>query len=312
MERDPNLGQAIHATDDVVELRERTAEFAVPHTLEPLSLRGEGVTTGVDLGQVKLAFVRYGAPTRVVAAGTGPELCWTIPIGAMDVAVDRHKGSLTEGFLLDRDNDTIMLPSTQRGAVVVTTTEMGLRSHLDKLMGEQAELLRLAPGPSRFMDRGQVDRAWRYVASSLAMIGTPPQGMALSLGETLLTALLVELQPGSRRPAPAAERLSKVHGRRAAEWAAENYAGPVQITEWAGAVNLSVRHLQAVIRAEYGCTPKEYLTELRLQRARVLIRRAEPGRTITSLATEAGFTHLGRFALLYRQRFGLSPSLDRA
>lgn len=311
MERDPDLGQATHATVDVAELRERMARFAVPHTLEPLGVRGEGVTTGVDLGRVKLAFVRYGAPTRVVAAGTGPELCWTIPIGTMDVAVDQHRGSLAEGFLLDQANPTIMLPSTERGAVVVTTTEMALRFHLGKLMGARAESLSFAPGPSRFRDKGQVNLAWRYVASSLAMVGAPPTGLASSLGETLLTALLFELQPTGRLPVSSSERVSKLHGRRAAEWAAEHFASPVQVTEWADAVNISVRHLQAVIRAEFGCTPKEYLTELRLQRARALMRQADAGRTVTSVAAEAGFTHLGRFAALYRQRFGTSPSLDR-
>lgn len=311
MEREPDLGQARHASLDAVELRDRMAELAVAHTVEPLTGRLDGVTTGIDLGRVKLAFVRYGTPTRVVAAGTGTEVCWTIPIAPMDVAVDRHRGALSEGFLLDRSRPTLMMPSSDGGAIVVTTTEMALRSHLEKLVGDAAPPLELVPGPSRFRNKGQMGLAWRYVASSLALVGQPPVGLSYSLGETLLTALLSELQPTGRLPAPSGERVSRLHGRRAARWAAENFERQLPITEWAGAVNVSVRHLQAVIRTEFGCTPKEYLTELRLQRARTLLRHTDPGRTVTSIAAEAGFVHLGRFAAIYRERFGVVPSSDR-
>jgi len=35
---------------------------------------------------------------------------------------------------------------------------------------------------------------------------------------------------------------------------------------------------------------------------------ADSEASVTSIASDAGFTHLGRFAILYRSRFGESPS----
>jgi AraC-like DNA-binding protein len=36
--------------------------------------------------------------------------------------------------------------------------------------------------------------------------------------------------------------------------------------------------------------------------------KAQPGENVTVLAMGFGFTHMGRFAVEYRQRFGESPS----
>jgi AraC-like DNA-binding protein len=35
---------------------------------------------------------------------------------------------------------------------------------------------------------------------------------------------------------------------------------------------------------------------------------AEPGTTVTSVALDSGFAHLGRFAAAYRHHYGESPS----
>jgi transcriptional regulator GlxA family with amidase domain len=54
----------------------------------------------------------------------------------------------------------------------------------------------------------------------------------------------------------------------------------------------------------------EVLREIRLQRVRTaLIDRGD--RTVAEVALSCGFTHLGRFAGLYRARFGVSPSAVR-
>jgi transcriptional regulator GlxA family with amidase domain len=50
-----------------------------------------------------------------------------------------------------------------------------------------------------------------------------------------------------------------------------------------------------------------YLRDRRLDRARSEILR-QPAAHITEIAAECGFTHLGRFAEQYRERFGESPS----
>ena len=50
------------------------------------------------------------------------------------------------------------------------------------------------------------------------------------------------------------------------------------------------------------------LRHSRLQQVRRRLLDAAPGETVTSLATQWGFFHLGRFSGLYRRQFGESPS----
>jgi len=80
---------------------------------------------------------------------------------------------------------------------------------------------------------------------------------------------------------------------------------PAELAELAG---VGVRRLQQGFREYVGQTPFQYLHEVRLGRAhRDLIDR-DSASTVTEIALRWGFTHTGRFAADYRQRYGRSPS----
>lgn len=308
----PELGQRLYRSAEATVLRDRIADYAVPHQVEPLAGDLAGVVTGVDLGGVSLAFVKYGAVTRVVAEATGSQLCWTAPIGPMQVILADQAMTLREGFLLDTEQATVMVPDPRRGAVVVTTTTAAAREHLSALLGRGAPQVRAPAGPAPAALAGQLELAWRYVAASLLRTPDPPQVLRQSLAQTLLTALLLEM------PASAGllhqQRTPKVrhlHVRRAVEWAAQNYTKPVRISDWAQGLAISIRHLQTAIRSEFGCTPMEYLRNLRLARAHRMLQHAYPEQTVTTIATLSGFTHLGRFAEAYRRAYGVSPHQSR-
>lgn len=71
----------------------------------------------------------------------------------------------------------------------------------------------------------------------------------------------------------------------------------------------STRALDAAFKRHTGVTPMAYLHEHRLLRARELLTIAGPVvDTVSRIAGKCGFTHLGRFAGDYRQRFGEWPS----
>ncbi|VVO45399.1 hypothetical protein PS723_06601 [Pseudomonas fluorescens] len=74
----------------------------------------------------------------------------------------------------------------------------------------------------------------------------------------------------------------------------------------AAAGGMSVRSLNTLCQRCYGQTPMERLRNLRLEavRERLLGRR---DLSITEVALEHGFGHLGRFAHYYRERFGELP-----
>lgn len=95
--------------------------------------------------------------------------------------------------------------------------------------------------------------------------------------------------------------------RRVEEWVEANLGEPLTLSELGAVAGVSVRALQLAFRAHRGCTPLQFLRSRRLERARALL---ASGRelTVTAVALDCSFEHLGRFSVRYRERFGESPA----
>ena len=52
----------------------------------------------------------------------------------------------------------------------------------------------------------------------------------------------------------------------------------------------------------------EFLTEQRLQNARKKLHKSHPQASVSDIAMDCGFRHLGRFSQFYWKRFGERPS----
>jgi AraC family transcriptional regulator len=63
-------------------------------------------------------------------------------------------------------------------------------------------------------------------------------------------------------------------------------------------------------RASTGKTPHKYVLELRLERAKQLLKKT--GASVESIAKNAGFDDLAYFSRFFKQRTGHSPSSFRA
>ncbi len=102
--------------------------------------------------------------------------------------------------------------------------------------------------------------------------------------------------------------LAKVLGVGEERPTAVDLGEPLDVTSIAAHARLSVRALQEGFRATFGTTPMRYVRQARLRQARDDLRCATGDEGVTQIAHRWGFTHLGRFACLYRQTFGESPS----
>lgn len=98
--------------------------------------------------------------------------------------------------------------------------------------------------------------------------------------------------------------------RRSIEYIEEHLAEPIALADLAASSGMSVRSVQAGFRDDLGTTPVSYIRDRRLDRARETLMQAVPedGLTVTEVAQRWGFGHLGSFAVLYKKRFGESPS----
>jgi AraC-like DNA-binding protein len=117
-------------------------------------------------------------------------------------------------------------------------------------------------------------------------------------------ALTVELpyshEPSARRPRTVKRALDAMHADPGRQFTA---------AELALVAGVGVRVLQESFRQHVGMSPMTYLRRLRLDGVHAELTRADPWQAgVSEVATRWGFTHLGRFAGAYRERYGVPPS----
>jgi AraC family transcriptional regulator len=83
----------------------------------------------------------------------------------------------------------------------------------------------------------------------------------------------------------------------------------VTLREAARAACLSPFHFHRLFTQFHGITPHRYLTRLRLERARALLRASAA--SVLDVALDCGFESLGSFATLYKRTFGVTPGAER-
>ncbi len=64
-------------------------------------------------------------------------------------------------------------------------------------------------------------------------------------------------------------------------------------------------HLLRIFKRYYGLTPKQYLTDKRLEKSKEYLRN---GATVTETCFAVGFNSLGSFSTLFKAKTGKSPS----
>ena len=82
----------------------------------------------------------------------------------------------------------------------------------------------------------------------------------------------------------------------------------VRIGEVSRAAGISERTLRNAFHREHGISPKQYDLRERLQGVRQALTDSPPSTTVTRIASQYGFFELGRFAGIYKNAFGESPS----
>ena len=108
----------------------------------------------------------------------------------------------------------------------------------------------------------------------------------------------------------------KHHGGRqsaklvtAVELMEANISEPISQLELAGFVDLSRRQLQRLFHQHLLCTPSRYYLQLRLQRARELLRQTDL--SLVEIAQQTGFVSNSHFSKSYKEFCGYSPSIER-
>jgi transcriptional regulator GlxA family with amidase domain len=84
---------------------------------------------------------------------------------------------------------------------------------------------------------------------------------------------------------------------------------PVPLTELTRRTGVSQRQLERLCKRYLGATPAQYYVQLRLERARRMLRQTDM--SVAEVAIACGFVSLSHFAKVYRRHYGLSPREER-
>ena len=123
-------------------------------------------------------------------------------------------------------------------------------------------------------------------------------------------ALLADAGPVEGAPSSVQRRSVWVHyARQAREYLDDNLDRSVSLAELCRVTGTSARTLQYAFRDHYGVSPQAYHRSRRLSAVHQVLKRRWPSETtVTDVALDHGFWHLGRFGQAYKARFHESPS----
>ncbi len=156
-------------------------------------------------------------------------------------------------------------------------------------------------------------QAWRrtldYVSATFGTASAVNQPLIVAAAVRMVAATLLECFPstldrrsgsgGSDQPPSLNRAVAFIH-RMAMD--------DIGINEIAESVHLTPRAVQYLFRRQLDTTPTEYLRQVRLHRAHQdLVAADRTVTTVGAIAAKWGFSHTGRFAVLYRQTYGQSP-----
>ena len=308
-------------SSDLDEACARVAEVFCPHRLAPRAHRTpHGVRfNSADFGAVGLSYLAYGAPVRIRPQHLNTFFLVQIPLagkalvhtGHADVWSDVRQASVPDP---DADLDMIWEDGTEQ--LIVRIERSALERQLERLLGRPPQRpLRLdarldldAPAAQSWLATVQLLRSDLDGPRGLRHPALQEQAEQLVMSQLLAAvphSASAELTAPGRETVPVPPRVI----RRADQLIADHAQEPLTVEDLAEAVGLSARSLQEGFRRHLGTTPTARLREARLAGVRrALLGSDATQTTVSNLASDWGFHHLGRFAVLYREHFGESPS----
>ena len=314
----PLQGHQLFRSHDLDETRDRVARVYCPHRLETLGrARVDACHNHIRGERLSLNYMEYGARTRIEPGELGSFYLMQIPLaGGAEIANgrDRYGSDPGAAAVLNPHRPTTMTWADGTRQLLVQIDREALQRLLGDLLGAPVDQPLKFNGPLDI--RGGPGASLRqFVLHMVAEIDAGRSGfgqgglMNRQIESTLMTGLIEALDNNYARflgrPAGAAAPRKL---RLAEDYIEANLDQPLTLEEIARAAETTPRSLQMAFRQFRDTTPLNFLRDRRLERAHEALMNARPGDTVTGIASTWGFSHLGRFSQVYRDRFGRSPS----
>jgi AraC-like DNA-binding protein len=308
-------------TDDVDEAAEQVGRIFCPHDLKPAQARASGFSARHNCAAFdgfSINYVGYGGTVSIDPGCLDRFFLVQIPLTGT-----AHISAGTSGFDVEPVRTASLLsPTIPTRMVWADCAQIILL--LDRRMVEQraAALSGRAVGTVEFdpvIDlnatggrglRARLDELMTF-AERLGPSGRMSPVAMADRREALLDGLLNgqqhDLSDAIRTFSGHAERLPRAL-RAARDYLSDNADEPLDLVELARAAGIGIRALQLGFRRHFGVSISEMLLDMRLASLNARLAQASSNVSITDIAFDLGFTHLGRMAGAYRDKFGETPS----
>jgi AraC-like DNA-binding protein len=273
---------------------------------------------GISLPGIFLGHFQYGMPAGIKAAPSRDDYWLLLPLrgstqfinGSDSIACDTDRAALASPT-----RDDYYHVQSQAGSA-------GIRLVVDKnfLMERLVALLgRPMNGPLEFTQQLDLTSGYGrtlagYLLSAAADLDHPnsallsPHTMA-DFEQFIVNGLLLAQPHNYSNALQRVERtVAPRDVKRAMDFVHSRLSSPITISDIARAAEVPGRTLFKHFKDYQGVSPMRYVRNARLQQVRDALSRAELDSSVTEIASRWGFTHLGRFSVDYRKRFGESPS----
>jgi AraC-like DNA-binding protein len=258
--------------------------------------------------------------TKIIIGGDGIDChCFSfVHTGAMSLDVPGHRGPVEAGEergAIHRGRSgtrALTADETARTNLWIKTErlEAGLAAALDDLPKNPLDFVPVVnwsqgggPGLLRLL---------RYIAAEFERphgIASNPLALAAFTDLFIHTALRDLAHNHTERLKRGRHGAAPRHLRRAEDFMRTHAAEPLRMEQIATAAGCGVRSLHVAFRHFRDTTPHSALTAIRLERARDALH--TEAMSVSGIAIKWGFTNVGRFAALYRRRYGETPTETR-
>ena len=193
-----------------------------------------------------------------------------------------------------------------------SVTRAAMINHLASLIGDPPnDPLEFSPILDLASQVGR--RLLSYVQLALMDLNEPAERrcspITLSMHEQILLTGLLLSHPNNYTNK--LERLDTHGGSRAVSRAIDfieaHSSTAITLTDITRAAGVPGRTLLQQFKKSRGVSPIRYLHDIRFGRVRNALLEAEKDESVTQIALAGGFSHLGRFSVDYRKRFGETP-----
>lgn len=306
-------------TADPLEARARTQQF----------LNCTHRMTVLDRDTPFLARVQYRSVTGLgvlsSAYGAAVEICCSPPVGMVTVNFvlggtmlieDGGRSTVADAghpAVFGFHEDLRMRWSPGLAQLMLTIDKPRLERHLQALLDEPVRRPLRFDSPVDLTGGGQgLAAAVLTLRRALARCGQagPPPVLAAEIEHGILTGLLLGQRHNYTEAIFSVRALPPPRViRRVVELIDSARETAFTVADLAVFAGVSERSLHSAFRRQFGISPMSYVRRRRLEQAHDELLRLDPGGArVTDVALRHGFTHTGRFAALYRARFGESPS----